>query len=1014
MGIFDIFKGTKRSLTQAVLDNDIPTVKQYVDEGSDPNAIDTGFDISPLVISIAKNNHEAFEELLRNVSDVSEKILFDGKKWPLLALAITYEQDIIVDTLINENADVNAEFSDDEVDYNILCHVVCAQKNDKNRRSMYIEKLISAGADINASGGDGYRPIELAIIGGEREITKALLKYKPEINFISQYSKVHTQIAMTLLAVSTKSSDETYFFELLLDSGADPYLKSENGMDTFAIVEALGYKKHAKILEKYKVDNDKASNNTRKEKIETRPYNTINKNEKAKPNVTSTIELPKTQPENTSVPSNNISLPNPKKAVLTENDIMSMPIDTLIKHELVPALPNIQIAEYTVEDFREDIEGKKKISKKELISPLLLIHKSDELRYQNKYDEAEKLALEAISLQEARFVIEQAFNKFAHHISKDQTVPEDRDDYFYHRLAMIYREKEEYLKELSILHRALNVCSKSVESEKKMRRALIIYLKSKKLIKISPKEVSVATRSNNLDQQTYRKIKKTILPAVKNNDFEKVREIVSKYGEHCSIFDGHRKHILYFADNEEMVKLLVSNGVSLDPINLYKNVNFKQFEWYVDNTLDFDINFLDKESGVSLLEYVLSERLIKIEYVKYLIEKGAETSFLSKYSAKESNSLPRDIKEYLLSHGLIKIKNNVTALMIAAHDGNMENVKKYIKNGVNVNETDKLGNNALHHIFGKFKTKAYNPKVRLKVFSYLVEKGCDKYALNKDGVTPDELARKWFNDYNPYSDVDLSSISDIREKYDSLDDNNDKLDFLSSINSTDQEIRNLQSVYLHEVYCELIEESWGYGCYDAPLLKSIAQCYIDCLSDTESAAGVYCGLFDEVLDYETVSWAVSDIFEIFDEDTSISILSRKLKSNIVYDLTSFVVGVSEYMGDVHGDFYMGEIAKCNVDDINVQLIRKLNAKIMEFAGKNIKNLLLQIFERALELQSNIDECINVAETSMSVFNDSKLAEGIYVKGIELINNTEDKHKLLNSIDVHLGKISNIYKTVEEI
>jgi hypothetical protein len=89
--------------------------------------------------------------------------------WPLLHLAGFYGHPDVVDVLVARGADVRARAANDIG--NTALHAVFAMSGDLR----VAERLLAAGADVNARGGGGYTPLHLAAARGHLAGVELLL-----------------------------------------------------------------------------------------------------------------------------------------------------------------------------------------------------------------------------------------------------------------------------------------------------------------------------------------------------------------------------------------------------------------------------------------------------------------------------------------------------------------------------------------------------------------------------------------------------------------------------------------------------------------------------------------------------------------------------------------------------------------------------------------------------------------------------------------------------------------------
>ncbi|MCL4360949.1 ankyrin repeat domain-containing protein [Candidatus Dependentiae bacterium] len=109
-------------------------------------------------------------------------------------------------------------------------------------REQFAKKLLNAGADINSLNNMGYTPLMLAVMNGNVNFVKFLLKNGANVNFNTGRNSALT------LAIRIPSIIEKELVQLLVDNGADLNVKIQ-GETPLELAKRLGRNQIAHVIE---------------------------------------------------------------------------------------------------------------------------------------------------------------------------------------------------------------------------------------------------------------------------------------------------------------------------------------------------------------------------------------------------------------------------------------------------------------------------------------------------------------------------------------------------------------------------------------------------------------------------------------------------------------------------------------------------------------------------------------------------------------------------------------------
>jgi ankyrin repeat protein len=185
-------------------------------------------DWSTLMLAIYNGQTDKVNKLIEQSVDVNFITPGTNSNWRLTALevAIRKDNDVAVETLLSTNKISKPE---------TYLMTACGQKSAKT-----IQLLIKYGANPNETLENGYSVSMMAASFGSFEVLECLLKNGANIK---QTRKID---GMTILMFAAFNGD-TKKVKLLLDLGADKYVKDSNGKTALDYVDQIY--EHLKISE---------------------------------------------------------------------------------------------------------------------------------------------------------------------------------------------------------------------------------------------------------------------------------------------------------------------------------------------------------------------------------------------------------------------------------------------------------------------------------------------------------------------------------------------------------------------------------------------------------------------------------------------------------------------------------------------------------------------------------------------------------------------------------------------
>lgn len=235
------------SLNYAVLIGDVKIMESVLRSGAKVNEPDLKHN-TPLVyaccgykVESSIINPEVVELLLQNGAD--PHILNKRGVSPLHYASRTGNAEV-VNLLLKHDAKVDLK----TLALNTPLAYACGSNVDASYtpNPKVVELLLQGGADPNIPTADGWSPLHCAVESGDVKIVELLLKYNANVNYLAQG---HTT-ALAYACYGTKHKPNLKVVELLLQSGADPYIATENGETPLSLALDNNEDVIAKLLKK--------------------------------------------------------------------------------------------------------------------------------------------------------------------------------------------------------------------------------------------------------------------------------------------------------------------------------------------------------------------------------------------------------------------------------------------------------------------------------------------------------------------------------------------------------------------------------------------------------------------------------------------------------------------------------------------------------------------------------------------------------------------------------------------
>ena len=148
----------------------------------------------------------------------------------------------------NETRKPSSINPEEQEELNKKLHAACNWSNDKVDLEE-VERLLTAGADINSQDRYGMTCLIHTAREGRLETTKLLIENKASVNIKDKYGET------ALHYVSLRRHRE--IVKLLLQSGADPNIKDKNGESTLFLASEKGYIEIVDLLLEYGATDDR-------------------------------------------------------------------------------------------------------------------------------------------------------------------------------------------------------------------------------------------------------------------------------------------------------------------------------------------------------------------------------------------------------------------------------------------------------------------------------------------------------------------------------------------------------------------------------------------------------------------------------------------------------------------------------------------------------------------------------------------------------------------------------------